>query len=53
MHDTQPSTVEAVKKVIPELLAREFIFVTVPEMFRLKNLNLENSVLYTKAVKED
>ena len=53
MHDVQPSTVEAIKTIIPELQERGFSMVTVSEMFRLKNISLEKGVQYVSAVKEE
>ncbi len=53
MHDVQPSTVEAIKTIIPELQERGFSLVTVSDMFRLKNISLEKGVQYVKAVKEE
>ena len=53
MHDIQPSTVEAIKTIIPELQERGFSLVTVSDMFRLKNISLEKGVQYIKAVKEE
>ena len=49
MHDTEPSTANAVKKIIPELINRGFLLVTVSEMFKLKNIPLEKGVSHTKA----
>ncbi len=53
MHDVQPSTVEAIKTIIPELQERGFSLVTVSDMFRLKNISLEKGVQYISAVKEE
>lgn len=53
MHDVQPSTVEAIKTIIPELQERGFSLVTVSDMFRLKNISLEKGVQYVSAVKEE
>lgn len=49
MHDIRPSTAEAIKTIIPELKSKGFELVTVSEMFRLKNINLEKGVVYHKA----
>ncbi len=49
MHDIYPSTAEAVEAVIPQLQARGFELVTVPELFRLKGIPLDAGHLYYHA----
>ena len=49
MHDIYPATVQAVKKIVPELINRGFSLVTVSEMFNIKDIPLEAKQQYTKA----
>ena len=49
MHDIRPSTAEAVKTIIPELKSKGFELVTVSEMFKIKNINLNKGVEYHRA----
>ena len=48
MHDIHKPTVELVKKVVPELKAKGFELVTVSEMAKFKNFELESGVVYRK-----
>ena len=46
MHDLYDSTIEAVRKLLPELYSRGFQVVTVSELARLKGQTLEPHKLY-------
>ena len=48
MHDIHKTTIELVKRAVPELKARGFELVTVSEMAKYKNYELENGVVYRK-----
>lgn len=48
MHDIHKSTIELVKKIVPELKSRGYDLVTVSEMAKLKDYNLENGVVVRK-----
>jgi polysaccharide deacetylase 2 family uncharacterized protein YibQ len=48
MHDIHKETIELVKMLVPELKARGFELVTVSEMAKYKNVQLENGVVYRK-----
>ena len=44
-HDVYPTTIEAVRELLPEL-SNEYEFVTVSELFNRQNVELENHVKY-------
>ncbi len=46
MHDIYPETVEAVKKVLPYLVQIGYKVTTVSELAEIKNITLENGVIY-------
>ncbi len=46
MHDIHWFTVDAVEKLLPELIARGYQVVTVRELFHYKNVELENGKVY-------
>ena len=48
MHDIHEPTIELVKRIVPELIGRGYELVTVSEMAKLKNKQLENGVVYRK-----
>lgn len=48
MHSLYPSTAEAVEKLLPELSAQGYQFVTISELFHYKEITLENGKKYRK-----
>ena len=49
MHDIYPSTLEAVKNIVPELIEEGFQLVTISEMFDAKGIEAEAGVCYNSA----
>lgn len=48
MHDVHEPTIELVKKIVPDLKGRGYELVTVSELAKIKNIELENGVVYRK-----
>jgi peptidoglycan/xylan/chitin deacetylase (PgdA/CDA1 family) len=49
MHDLYPATAEAVEKIIPDLMAKGYKFVTVSELFEARGRTLQNGKRYSQA----
>ena len=48
MHDVHEPTIELVKRIVPDLKGRGYELVTVSELAKIKNIELENGVVYRK-----
>ena len=48
MHDVHEPTIELVKRIVPDLIGRGYELVTVSELAKIKNIELENGVVYRK-----
>jgi peptidoglycan/xylan/chitin deacetylase (PgdA/CDA1 family) len=49
LHDIYGTTIEAVKKIIPEMRQRNFVFLTVQQLMAARGKNLENGSIYYQA----
>ena len=49
MHDLYPATAEAVEKLIPDLMAKGYKFVTVSELMEARGYTLQNGKTYSQA----
>ncbi len=49
-HDAYDSTVKAIEELLPLLYSKGYQVMSVSELFKLKNIPLENSKIYTKAL---
>lgn len=49
MHDIYETTIDAVEKVMPELVKRGYQFVTVSELMQANNIATENGKQYFSA----
>lgn len=48
LHDSYPSTVEAVERLIPALKEKGYRFVTVDELFYARDEKLEDGGIYSR-----
>lgn len=49
MHDLYPATAEAVEKLVPDLMAKGYKFVTVSELMEARGYTLQNGKTYSQA----
>ncbi len=49
MHDLYPATADAVERIVPDLIAKGYVFVTVSELMRIRGVALESGVKYSSA----
>lgn len=53
MHDLYSTTVDAIEEVLPELTKEGYAFVTIDEMYKYNNIELEKGKVYTMIKKQD
>ncbi len=49
MHDLYPATADAVAKLVPDLMAKGYKFVTVSELMEARGITMQNGKRYSKA----